>query len=133
MGIVVRFQGAREALNEGAQLGIPEVTTDAGKKPPQPADLNENIPEHVKEHIRAPKKWPVVRFGTREVLCVPAQFEVNTADGINVQARRNQIPLILAWALSIHKAQGQTLERVRVNMTRVFEKGQGASTTDLSQ
>lgn len=53
----------------------------------------------------------------------PEQWKVELPNG-EVQASRNQLPLILAWALSIHKAQGQTLERVKVDLGNVFEKGQ---------
>lgn len=31
--------------------------------------------------------------------------------------------MVLAWAMSIHKSQGQTIQRVRIDLGRVFEKG----------
>jgi ATP-dependent DNA helicase PIF1 len=72
--------------------------------------------------------YPVVRFAiadgsTRDLLCQRESWKVELPNG-EVQASRAQIPLILAWALSIHKAQGQTLERVKVDLGKVFEKGQ---------
>ncbi|KAK6533385.1 hypothetical protein TWF694_011916 [Orbilia ellipsospora] len=74
------------------------------------------------------KKYPLVQWsiadGTqRRTLVLPEawKFELPTGE---VQASRKQVPLILAWALSIHKAQGQTLDRVKVDLNKVFEKGQ---------
>ncbi|SMR46422.1 unnamed protein product [Zymoseptoria tritici ST99CH_1A5] len=80
------------------------------------------------EGITTSRKWPLVRFaiadGTwRDLLCQPETWKVELPNG-EVQASRAQVPLILAWALSIHKAQGQTLERVKVDLGKVFEKGQ---------
>jgi ATP-dependent DNA helicase PIF1 len=57
------------------------------------------------------------------LLCQPEAWKIELPNG-EVQAQRQQVPLILAWALSIHKAQGQTLQRVKVDLGRVFEKGQ---------
>lgn len=74
------------------------------------------------------KEYPLVRFlatdgSSRDLLCQPEDWKIELPNG-EVQAQRRQIPLILAWALSIHKAQGQTLERVKVDLKKVFENGQ---------
>lgn len=72
--------------------------------------------------------FPVVRFmandGTsRDIQINPEEWKVELPNG-EVQAQRAQLPLILAWALSIHKAQGQTLQRVKIDLKKIFEKGQ---------
>lgn len=78
--------------------------------------------------LNAPNELlPQVKFlleGGREGEMVVGREEwtMEMPDG-EVVARRVQIPLCLAWSLSIHKAQGQTLPKVRVDLGRVFEKG----------
>ncbi|GLB43418.1 putative DNA-dependent ATPase and 5'-3' DNA helicase required for the maintenance of both mitochondrial and nuclear genome stability [Lyophyllum shimeji] len=74
------------------------------------------------------KLYPVVEFvlpngGRRMYLVMPEVWKVELPNG-EVQVTRTQIPLILAWAMSIHKSQGQTLDRVKVDLGKVFEKGQ---------
>ncbi|EGD97453.1 DNA repair and recombination protein pif1 [Trichophyton tonsurans CBS 112818] len=78
--------------------------------------------------INTSRQYPLVAFilpdgSERQLLCMPEAWKIELPNG-EVQAQRLQIPLILAWALSIHKAQGQTLQRVKVDLGRVFERGQ---------
>lgn len=50
--------------------------------------------------------WPLVRFQNGySILCKPERFEIQNARG-DVEAARIQVPLILAWAVTIHKSQG---------------------------
>ncbi|VVT48369.1 uncharacterized protein SAPINGB_P001744 [Magnusiomyces paraingens] len=73
-------------------------------------------------------EWPFVRFimsdgTTRDILVQAETWDIENIDG-KVEASRSQVPLMLAWALSIHKSQGQTLNWVKVDLSKIFECGQ---------
>ncbi|THH12878.1 hypothetical protein EW146_g7285 [Bondarzewia mesenterica] len=109
VGKVVDFITYREALQSQTEIAAPREKDE------------KVVPDFVKSSTIA---WPLVVFTNGQpLLCVPADFTVEDAHG-EVEATRMQVPLILAWALSVHKSQGQTLERVRVDLKRTFEKGQ---------
>ena len=54
----------------------------------------------------------------------PEKWSIDDENGKSV-ASFNQIPLRLAWAITIHKSQGMTLDFVEMDLTKTFEKGQG--------
>ncbi|RCK63232.1 ATP-dependent DNA helicase PIF1 [Candida viswanathii] len=73
-------------------------------------------------------KLPVVKFlhtdgSMRTVVVEPETTTIEDDDG-KVLASRTQFPLMLAWSLLIHKAQGQSLQYAVVDMKKVFERGQ---------
>ena len=71
---------------------------------------------------------PIVDFGDSLIsnVTIPmGRFEVYNADG-KIIASRDQYPLVLAYAMSIHKSQGQTIRNyVIADMKRIFEAGMG--------
>jgi hypothetical protein len=77
------------------------------------------------EEFTKHERFPLVTFTNGvSLLCAPLSFTVEGFKG-NVEAQRVQVPLVLAWAMSIHKAQGQTMTRVKIDLQRIFERGQG--------
>jgi len=65
---------------------------------------------------------PFVSFCNGNRLILPQPFS-KEFKGVGA-AIRWQIPLTLAWAISIHKSQGMTIECLRVNLTDCFAIGQ---------
>lgn len=59
----------------------------------------------------------------REIEVGPEDFTLLDADGMPVVTARN-FPITLAWALTIHKSQGTTLDRMQVNLRGLWEPGQ---------
>eukprot|EP00966_Prymnesium_polylepis_P248615 5748296-Prymnesium_polylepis.1 len=70
---------------------------------------------------------PVVDFETapgvyKRCKMERAEFNVELAD--NTAAQRIQVPLRLAWAISIHKSQGMTIPQLMVDLKDCFAEGQ---------
>lgn len=67
---------------------------------------------------------PIVKTnGGRTVRAEPMEW--NLSDGGRVLARIIQAPLRLAWAITVHKSQGMSLDAAHMDLSECFEYGQG--------
>lgn len=69
-------------------------------------------------------EYPIIltRDG-REIIIEPTTWAMH--DGEKVMASIEQIPLRLAWAITVHKSQGMSLDAAQMDLSHVFEYGQG--------
>ncbi|CCH60117.1 hypothetical protein TBLA_0C03130 [Henningerozyma blattae CBS 6284] len=82
----------------------------------------------VKTNTKLEKIYPYVRWTIgpnkyHNELMMDEIFPVDVP-GDNIGMQRTQIPVMLCYALSIHKAQGQTIQRLKVDLKNIFEAGQ---------
>lgn len=69
-------------------------------------------------------EYPIVKFRNgKEVTMQPDTWELR--DGDKKRASITQIPLRLAWAITVHKSQGMTLDAARIDLRKAFVEGMG--------
>ena len=68
---------------------------------------------------------PVVKtLDNEKITASPEEWSIDDEKG-NTLASYKQIPLRLAWAITVHKSQGMTLDAAELDLGRTFERGQG--------
>ncbi len=68
--------------------------------------------------------YPIVQLKNgRNITVLPDTWELR--DGDKKRASLSQLPLRLAWAITIHKSQGMTLDAARIDLRRAFVEGMG--------
>ena len=68
--------------------------------------------------------FPIVETKDKRTLVIdPVEWAVS--DGGKVLAKIVQVPLRLAWAITVHKSQGMSLDAAHMDLSSAFEYGQG--------
>jgi len=68
--------------------------------------------------------WPIVKTNDNEtIIAYPEEWKYE--DNGVVRATITQVPLRLAWAITIHKSQGMTLDAAEIDLGDAFEPGMG--------
>ncbi len=78
---------------------------------------------HNDNNNKAQQLWPVVLFSSGKQKVVTPELWSVEVKGAAV-ATRLQVPLMLAWAVTVHKCQGMSLDVAEISLDGVFEAGQ---------
>jgi hypothetical protein len=132
IGAIIReCEHQLQALRRDTGRGSPLKTTagadvydDSGR--PRETALKERVEQLRRYALAGFTSLPYVDFwnGRTDVLIVPHPFESEVSG--RGKCTRAQLPLKLAWSITIHKSQGLSLEAVRMDLSRCRTPGQGA-------
>lgn len=68
--------------------------------------------------------YPIIEtHDGREITVAPVDWAVE--EGGKARAMITQVPLRLAWAITVHKSQGMSMDAAAIDLSRAFEYGQG--------
>ena len=68
---------------------------------------------------------PIIKTSSGEIVHLDLEDWSMENESTNIVAKVSQIPLKLAWAITIHKSQGMTLDAAEIDLSKTFEVGQG--------
>ncbi|KAK4695522.1 ATP-dependent DNA helicase PIF1, partial [Lecanoromycetidae sp. Uapishka_2] len=116
-GLVNGSQGIIVGFEEHNPKNLPDRLGDYGKY------RKHLIDDFIRK--RAVKRWPIVRFHSGRERTIYAECMVSELGDEKPYCllSRTQIPLMAGWAMTVHKAQGMTLDRVIVDLERSFSEG----------
>ncbi|MEW5314863.1 MAG: hypothetical protein WDW38_006328 [Sanguina aurantia] len=132
-GVIVAFVPKKQALETLNKLrvelgGSSRDAAGAGMSSIRRGPSGNKALDLVERQIADLTKWqgtqvPSVRFlNGIQMDVIPTLFRTSIAQ--TGECRRLQVPIKLAYAITIHKCQGLSLDRVQVSLRCMFEKGQ---------
>lgn len=134
-GLVNGSQGQLIGFEEARSCSPRKQTTMIEDLRPPPAIISDQSGDyaHIKhENITtfiskaAQRIWPIVRFSNVRTRIIYAECRTSELGDEKPYSliSRTQIPLMAGYAITVHKSQGMTLNKVIVNLSHAFAEGQ---------